>query len=66
MTLSYFIDVVGGTRWENVASIENSDWSETELRTDQRRYLCSLPSSTGTNPVTGVDTRESLQCDMLP
>eukprot|EP01036_Dinobryon_divergens_P023518 gene23518-31869_t len=54
--------VVGATRFEGVASIENTDWSDTELRSDQRKYLCSLPSATGTNSKTGVDTRESLMC----
>jgi hypothetical protein len=57
------IDVVGTTRFDGVASIENSDWTETELRADQRKYLCSLPSAKGANPVTKTDTRESLLCE---
>jgi uncharacterized protein YjbI with pentapeptide repeats len=55
--------VVGGTNFKGVASIENSDWTDTELRPDQRQYLCALPSAMGTNPTSGVDTRASLQCD---
>jgi uncharacterized protein YjbI with pentapeptide repeats len=55
--------VVGTTNFEGIASIENSDWTETELRKDQKKYLCSLPSAKGTNTITGVDTRESLMCD---
>jgi Pentapeptide repeats (9 copies) len=54
--------VSGSTLFEGVKDIENSDWSETFLRKDQQKYLCSLPSAKGTNPVTGVDTRESLAC----
>eukprot|EP01031_Cornospumella_fuschlensis_P039466 gene39466-48046_t len=38
--------VVGSTRFEGVKSIENSDWTDTELRKDQRKYLCSLDSAT--------------------
>lgn len=54
--------VSGSTLFEGVADIENTDWSETFLRKDQQKLLCSLPSAKGTNPQTGVDTRESLQC----
>jgi len=56
-------DVVGTTRFEGIASIEDSDWTDTDLRADQRKYLCSLPSAKGTNSKTGADTRESLLCD---
>ena len=58
------IYVSGATLFEGVKSIENSDWTDTELRKDQRKYLCSLPTAKGVNSVTGVDTRESLRCDM--
>jgi len=54
--------VSGSTLFDNVASIENSDWSETFLRKDQQKYLCNHPTAKGTNPATGVETRESLMC----
>jgi len=54
--------VSGSTLFEGVADIEGSDWSDTFLRKDQQKYLCSLPSAKGTNPTTGIDTRDSLMC----
>lgn len=54
--------VSGATLFEGVKNIEGSDWSDTYLRRDQQKYLCEHPTSKGTNPVTGVDTRESLMC----
>ncbi|CAM9193330.1 unnamed protein product [Phaeothamnion confervicola] len=51
--------VSGATRMKP-ADIEGSDWSDTFLRKDQVMYLCNIAK--GTNPTTGVDTTESLNC----
>ena len=54
--------VSGATIFDGIKDIEGSDWSETMLRKDQQKYLCNHPTAKGTNPRTGVDTRESLMC----
>jgi len=54
--------VVGATNFEGIKSIENSDWTDVDLRKDQRKYLCAHPTAKGTNTKTGADTRESLMC----
>lgn len=41
-------------------NLDGSDWTDVLLRKDQLKILCT--KATGTNPVTGVDTRESLNC----
>ena len=41
---------------------EKDDWSEVDMRKDQRKYLCGLESAKGKNPTTGVETRDSLAC----
>lgn len=61
-TIAREMYVVGGTNFVGIESIENSDWTDTELRKDQRKYLCEHPTAKGTNPKTGADTRDSLLC----
>ncbi len=54
--------VGGATIFDDIANIENSDWTDTFLSKYQKKLLCGHPTAKGTNPVTGVDTRESLMC----
>ena len=42
------------------AKLNNTDWTDAILRRDVQKQLCGKVS--GTNPVTGVDTLESLLC----
>ncbi len=54
--------VGGATIFDGIKDIENSDWTDTFLSKYQKKLLCNHPTAKGTNPVTGVDTRESLMC----
>jgi uncharacterized protein YjbI with pentapeptide repeats len=54
--------VSGATLFEGIKDIEGSDWTDTYLRADQRKYLCSHATAKGTNPVTGQETRDTLMC----
>lgn len=54
--------VGGATIFDGVKNIENTDWTDTYLSKYQKKLLCNHPTAKGTNPVTGVDTRESLMC----
>ena len=47
---------------QDLKKIENTDWSEVDMRKDQRKYLCGLESAKGKNPTTGIETRDSLAC----
>jgi uncharacterized protein YjbI with pentapeptide repeats len=42
------------------ANIDNTDWTDVIVNKYQSKVLCKVAK--GTNPVTGVDTRESLLC----
>ena len=48
------------TQFKAVKSIEGADFTDSLLRKDVAMGLCKIAK--GTNPTTGVDTRESLGC----
>jgi uncharacterized protein YjbI with pentapeptide repeats len=49
-----------GTSFRKV-TIDGADFTDVDLRDNVRQELCKI--ATGTNPVTGRDTRESLECE---
>ncbi|MDX1977034.1 MAG: pentapeptide repeat-containing protein [Pseudanabaenaceae cyanobacterium bins.68] len=49
-----------GTSFRKV-KIEGADFTEVDLRDNVRQELCAIAS--GTNPLTGRDTRVSLECE---
>lgn len=51
-----------GQGFEKVKSIENVDFTDAQIRPDVIKQLCKRPDAIGKNPVTEVDTRESLGC----
>lgn len=50
------------TQFRAIKSIEGADFTDALIRKDVAKALCGLESAKGTNPETGVDTRESLNC----
>jgi len=55
---------INGASQMTPKSIDGADFSDVILRKDQQMYLCKIAK--GVNPVTKVDTKESLMCDQLP
>ncbi|CAM9206878.1 unnamed protein product [Discosporangium mesarthrocarpum] len=59
-TGSYFSEGVG-----KVGDISGADFTEALIRQDIQETLCKRLDAKGTNSVTGVETRDSLLCDMF-
>ena len=48
---------------EEVKTIKGADFSDALMQEKTKQKLCQRSDATGTNPVTGVETRDSLMCD---
>jgi hypothetical protein len=46
----------------DVGSLENGDFTDAQIPEKTLVQVCEREDAKGTNPVTGVDTRESLMC----
>jgi uncharacterized protein YjbI with pentapeptide repeats len=46
----------------DVASLENADFTDAQFPVKTVPLLCAREDLTGTNPVTGAETRESAMC----
>jgi uncharacterized protein YjbI with pentapeptide repeats len=46
----------------DTASVENADFSDAQFPAKSLALLCDRPDMKGTNPVTGVNTRDSAMC----
>ena len=46
----------------DVKTMENADFSDAQIPVKTLPLVCEREDVKGTNPVTGVDTRESLMC----
>ena len=51
-------------RYTGVNDISGADFTEASMRQDVQKDLCKRSDAKGTNSATGVDTRESLMCDL--
>jgi uncharacterized protein YjbI with pentapeptide repeats len=60
LTNAYMTGAVVNGPKGGLTKIDNTDWTDAQLRKDQRTYLCTIAK--GENPITGVETRMSLMC----
>uniref|UniRef100_A0A7S3B1D2 Pentapeptide repeat-containing protein n=1 Tax=Haptolina ericina TaxID=156174 RepID=A0A7S3B1D2_9EUKA len=60
LTNAYMTGAVVNGPKGGLTKIDNTDWTDAQLRKDQRTYLCTIAK--GENPMTGVETRMSLMC----